>query len=434
MANNTAEMSDAPEPSNTTTTTPARTLNDAYKDLAFWLVEPAQAAQLQDRRVPQGPLIPPTNSTIWFNADMYDVIQRTFHRGVAAATDNSIEGPIIPTGLSNDYRPLLWDYHRQGYNAARRDNSAQNSKVVKTTTIKLPEPPRFSGNRHELEEFIKKLHIKFNMEQDRFPQDVHKIAYASSFLTGDASVWFSPYVDKDTGHIAFTTFEDFLTTLRKSYGDPNRIATAEREIQKLRQTGSIDLYYSKFKEYLDILGWTDGQKVYNFRLGLRENVKDLLINRNQYAKITNFEDFYINAREAENDLNIRSQEGRTATDPSFRRPFKNDRRSYQKPKANSNSTAYGTHSGPMDLSAAPRRPQASNKHYTRLSREEKEQRFKKGQCFYCKETGHFVSNCPKAKNEKPTWRKTDNRKALVARRDEEVVFSLGSTKETEPKN
>ena len=165
---------------------------------------------------------------------------------------------------------------------------------------------------------------------------------------------------------------------------------------------------------------------------MRENVKDLLINRDQYAKVTDFEEFYTNARNAENDLNIRSQEGRTATNPSYRKTvFKNDRRSNQ-PKPN--STASGTHSGPMDLSTATQR--SSNKQYTKLSKEEKEQRFKKGQCFYCKETGHFVSNCPKAKSEKSTqgsWRKPNQRKALVALKEEgEVVFSLGGTKE--PKN
>jgi hypothetical protein len=155
-------MPDAPESGNTTTTTPARTLKTAYRDLATWLVDPAQRTRLQDRAVSQGPMAPEANSPIWYDIEMYDTIQSTFHRGVIAATDSSIEGPTIPTGFPTEARPLLWDYYRQGYNAARRDSR----KVGKPTTVKLPEPPKFGGNRHELEEFIKKLHIKFNMERD----------------------------------------------------------------------------------------------------------------------------------------------------------------------------------------------------------------------------------------------------------------------------
>jgi hypothetical protein len=411
---------------------PTGSIRNPYAVLNEWFE--TQKGTFQNRRAEDGPPLPPADQNIITDRAIFQNIAGAFARGCQAATNNLITGPEIPADMiSNNGAQAMWAYYNLGLAMTNRERPAVFGPQLppRSSTVKLPDPPKFTGDRYKLEEFIKKLYIKFNMEKERFPRDVHKISYASSFLEGDAGIWFSPYVNKDNGEISFKSYSDFLTALRRSYGDPNRIATAEREVMKLKQTGSIDLYYSKFKEYMDILDWTDGQKIHNFRLGLKERVKDFLSYRNQYTNTENFEEFYNNARNAENDMNIRYQE--TNTDPSFRRTvFKSNQSS--KPR----STAFGTHSGPMDLTAAPRRTSSSSKRYTRLSRDEKEQRFKKGQCFYCKETGHFVNNCPKAKKgaqKGNNWKKPNDRKALVALKEEEnVVFSLGGTKEPESKN
>jgi len=172
--------------------------------------------------------------------------------------------------------------------------------------MKLPNLKTFTGLREELETFIRTLHVKFNMESSRFSTDTKKIAFASSILDKDAKIWFTSYIDQDTGEIKFASYKDFLMELRRSFGDPNKISTAEYEIERLMQTGSINLYYSRFKEYMDILNWSENQKIYRFRKGLKTHIQDLLINRNQYLEETSFETLYVNARKAENDLNIRS--------------------------------------------------------------------------------------------------------------------------------
>ena len=97
----------------------------------------------------------------------------------------------------------------------------------------------------------------------------------------------------------------------------------------------------------------------------------------------------------------------------------------------------------MDLNAARRKTSKPGRVYTQLSKDEKEQRFKKGQCFYCKETGHYVSDCPVAKAKKGSQGKSwkDNRKAMVASTTKgtegvekgKVVYSLGGS-ESETKN
>jgi hypothetical protein len=433
---------------------PLRTLRDAYRDLAVWLDKPEQQAQFQNQTLLGGPIAPPGNSEIWYNMDMLNTVVGTFYRGSQAVSDSSIQGPEKPAETPSEAVPLLWSYYNQGFRCATESKyltSGAKTEVVKPSSMKLPDPEPFKGNRDELEGFIRTLHVKFNMEKERFPNDIQKIAFASSFLAKDAKVWFNPYVDKDTGKIAFDTYSEFLADLRKSFGDPNRIATAEFLIEKLKQTGSLDLYYAKFKELMDVLEWNDNQRVYRFRLGLKDDIKDLLISRGQYTNEKDFERMYTNAREAENDLNIRSQEVRNtsgSTNSKSHSKSQNNQRSYPQPsksnsKSNYNSTAYGTHSGPMDLNAAPKKFSKPNKTYSKLSKEEKSLRFKKGQCFYCKAEGHYASDCPvsKAKAEKQgNWKKPDNRKALVANtenRNEEkgkVIYSLGGKDNEESKN
>jgi hypothetical protein len=100
----------------------------------------------------------------------------------------------------------------------------------------------------------------------------------------------------------------------------------------------------------------------------------------------------------------------------------------------------------MDLNAAPRKTPKSTRTYTKLSKEEKDQRFKKGQCFYCKETGHYVSDCPVAKAKKEAQRPQgkgwkDKRKAMAASTMKgtegvekgKVIYTLGGS-EVEAKN
>ena len=199
---------------------------------------------------------------------------------------------------------------------------------------------------------------------------------------------------------------------------------------------------------MNILQWSDNQKVYRFRKGLKPHIKKLLINKDQYSKEKDFETLYTNARKAENDLNIKQQKdkGLSFSKPQYRDNRDKDRRPNFQPsqfrKPGGGSTAYGTHSGPMDLNAAPKKSKPGRT-YTKLTQDEKEQRFKKGQCFYCKETGHYVSDCPVAKAKKGSQGKgwKDNRKAMVASNKKvtegvekgKVVYSLGGA-ESETKN
>jgi hypothetical protein len=109
-----------------------------------------------------------------------------------------------------------------------------------------PDPKPFTGaERNKLRSFITMLRLRLIDRPGEFPDEQLKLRYAFSRLDGPALEQMLHLVEND--HVNLETFGDFVTTLEESYGDPDRINTAERAIAKLRQ-GNRDFvtYYTEF--------------------------------------------------------------------------------------------------------------------------------------------------------------------------------------------
>src|SRR6202041_2919707 len=97
-----------------------------------------------------------------------------------------------------------------------------------------------------LQVFLAQLALKFSANGSEFPNDQVKISYAGSYLRGTAFDWFAPQVHH-SGQVNFTSYHEFVQALQDAFGDPDEVATAEREIQELRQgTASCSTYYAQF--------------------------------------------------------------------------------------------------------------------------------------------------------------------------------------------
>jgi len=68
----------------------------------------------------------------------------------------------------------------------------------------------------------------------------------------------------------------FQRSLTQIYGDLNLEATSERELRRLRQTGSVSDYAAKFESLKQYLSWNDAALRDQFYLNLRDDVKDEL--------------------------------------------------------------------------------------------------------------------------------------------------------------
>ena len=58
---------------------------------------------------------------------------------------------------------------------------------------KMKDPEPFTGNPEDLERFLLQVDNKFEMEPNRFPDDVRKIRYAGQLMKDRAHKWYWTY-------------------------------------------------------------------------------------------------------------------------------------------------------------------------------------------------------------------------------------------------
>ncbi|RKF73274.1 hypothetical protein GcM1_245169 [Golovinomyces cichoracearum] len=133
-------------------------------------------------------------------------------------------------------------------NQSSANNFANN---INSSRVSQPSEPEKSDGTRALFVTISLLSLAFAEEEEA------KIRYAGSYLTGYAYTWFKPHVDQDSGDIAFACFDSFLKSLRAAFDDPDSYATAEIELESLKQDGSCAAYYASMISLFAQLGWTE---------------------------------------------------------------------------------------------------------------------------------------------------------------------------------
>ena len=74
------------------------------------------------------------------------------------------------------------------------------------------------------------------------------------------------------------TITQFYTALEQAFGDPNREATAQKEIQKLKQANrSFHVYLSEFESIIPYTGYDERNARYQFKQGLCSELKASLV-------------------------------------------------------------------------------------------------------------------------------------------------------------
>jgi hypothetical protein len=269
----------------------------------------------------------------------------------------------------------------------RSSSQSRHSAAPKTEPI--PDPPLFDGSREALRPFIAGLRMKIIGNSSRFPTDQHSLMYSFGRTTGLAQGILLPYVRNDK--IDLNSQEDLYTLLENSFGDPDRVATANREIRKLRQGNrELSVYYSDFCRIVADLDWNESSKISQFREGLSQEVKQALVS---CAPSTDFSDLVQLCLRIDN--NLRQIGGYTK--PNFSRSPAH----FAPPQSNTTSPSPSVPTrnlpivrtdnpaylgpAPMDLSATRSR---------HISAEEKQRRLDTNSCNYCGIQGHYARECP----------------------------------------
>lgn len=134
------------------------------------------------------------------------------------------------------------------------------------------------------------------------------IGSALNFLTDKAQSWALPYLEKlGLGQLAFKDWPEFETAFRKRFEPVDVKTTAQQALEGLSQgRGSVEQYKAKFDEHAPRTGWPDTVLAREFRDGLSERVKDVMINLT-YNK-ESLDDVYRAAQTAGEHIRERDQE------------------------------------------------------------------------------------------------------------------------------
>jgi len=112
----------------------------------------------------------------------------------------------------------------------------------------IPKPQEFDGSQDQLRPFIAQLRTKFLGDAHKFVDVQHRLAYTVGFLKGKAYEQILPLIDE--GNINIASVEALITLLENAFGDPDRVRTAERNLQSLRQKNrSFSDYLADFQQY-----------------------------------------------------------------------------------------------------------------------------------------------------------------------------------------
>ncbi|SPC61518.1 uncharacterized protein UHOD_11135 [Ustilago sp. UG-2017b] len=131
-------------------------------------------------------------------------------------------------------------------------------------SFRSKEPEVFAGERGHLEPFLAQVDVFLRLNPGRFINDSDLILWLSTLLRGVAHQWFYPHLSAVNPPAWLTDYPLFINQLRVVFGDPDRIATAKREIEALSQTTSLQM----------TLNWGEDAMAWFFYRGLKENVKD----------------------------------------------------------------------------------------------------------------------------------------------------------------
>src|SRR5690606_17973190 len=314
--------------------------------------------------------------------------------------------PPIPDGKharQPECTAALWLYFNMGLRYEQRVQhlrqketqiAVETARPEKKKAPRVADPEKFWGNRYDFEIFTSQLALKFASDPTTFTDDNSRINYAALLLQDRAYDWLQPHINKTTGSIDFNIYEEFINALGEAFADPDAQATAERALRNLRQgTLSCASYYSRFVTIASKLKWNEEAKIYTFRAGLRDELKDLLVGKTEVPteRLSTFANYMITL---DNSWQARQMEKKMGRPDNFR--FRHNApttRSQQSTSQNTQNQFSGNRSTTKDG------------HYPRAMELDGAQKGKKitdaqrnyrranNLCMYCGKSGHFASNC-----------------------------------------
>lgn len=246
---------------------------------------------------------------------------------------------------------------------------------------KIPLPEKFGGDKTKFRGFINQCQLIFALQPQRYSNDKLKIGFIISLLKDDALDWATPLLEQQNSE-NFQNFQEFLQEFQLVFDDPDRILTAERGLQQLKQKNrSTATYASEFRRLATDVTWNEPALIHQFYIGLSEEVKDELARVERPSAIKEMINLAI---KIDNRLAERKQEKKYfGKNPNFSQNSRN----FSFSPGNFRNLQQTLEPTPMQIDAS----------FNRLSDEEKSRRKTNGLCLYCGNSGHRAQECPNKK-------------------------------------
>ena len=303
---------------------------------------------------------------------------------IAGSTKHPLEIPVVE-GNDATAATVLQMVATSGYVFGSRSQTDEMAPRAPKAP-KVSHPEWYKGGQHEFQVFQGQLQLVFQADPARFQNDKSKIVYAASFLRGPARDWWTPNINPHTGGVKFDTYTEFLTALSNAFDNPDSEATAAREIRRLQQKDSSCAdYYAKFITLAAKLTWNDAAKFEQFRYGLSDDIKRALVVRDDPpGTLKEYTHVCITIDNRQRSFNTSIRSTRKHRDDNHQ--IQPAHAQYSGPPAGGfqNTTATGTHSGPMDLGTVTR---------YRISNTEKEYRRANNLYLRCGGKNHIAKEC-----------------------------------------
>jgi len=175
----------------------------------------------------------------------------------------------------------------------------------------------------------------------------------------------------------------FYTTPGSSFGDPDRVATAERKMREIKQKNrEFSQYYAEFQVVAADLDWNPSALGTALRMGLSEEMKDYYIYSHMPEELPAFVTV---CQKRDNQIRqLRAEKAAQNKGSGIGFASSRPPPAPRTPEVAPAGTIAGyTGPAPMDLSAGKRR----------ISAEERAKRFADGRCLYCGGFDHRAAEC-----------------------------------------
>ena len=256
---------------------------------------------------------------------------------------------------------------------ALHDRALPSSLNASPPPPKVKLPGTFTGDRSKFRGFLYQLNLVFSLRSAEYHSDAIKVATFGTLLDGKALQWFTPLIKN--GKYEQVSWSDFQKEASKIFDDPCRQSSAESELQKIHQTGSVSDYISDFNALASEVDWTEASLVSFFRRGLKSSILDLMVHSDLPTDLASA---FSLALRVESRLNETAQLKRSR----FVTPVSHEHRS--RPVVAISTPTPDPQV--MDIDAVRRGP---------LSSQERQRRYDNRLCLYCGEASHQIAKCPK---------------------------------------